>query len=210
MNKIIKPLASFLFLLLLWQLYIPKLEAGSPPLKGGKLPEINLPIPKNPNEKEYLGLSGTGFFKIPQIKAKGVMIKIFNLYCPICQAIASEMNEIYQNIENNPDLMGKIKIIGIGTGNSLYEVEVYRKKNNVLYPLFPDTDFSIHKALGEVGIPYFIATKMDGEGSHEVVHTQLGGFNGAGSFLELILDTYGFKGKGLPSTKNNLAVSLPK
>jgi len=195
---------------LLWQLYIPKLEAGSPPLKGGKLPEINLPIPKNPNEKEYLGLSGTGFFKIPQIKAKGVMIKIFNLYCPICQAIASEMNEIYQNIENNPDLMGKIKIIGIGTGNSLYEVEVYRKKNNVLYPLFPDTDFSIHKALGEVGIPYFIATKMDGEGSHEVVHTQLGGFNGAGSFLELILDTYGFKGKGLPSTKNNLAVSLPK
>ena len=210
MNKIIKPLASFLFMLLLWQLYIPKLEAGSPPLKGGKLPEINLPIPKNPNEKEYLGLSGTGFFKIPQIKAKGVMIKIFNLYCPICQAIASEMNEIYQNIENNPDLMGKIKIIGIGTGNSLYEVEVYRKKNNVLYPLFPDTDFSIHKALGEVGIPYFIATKMDGEGSHEVVHTQLGGFNGAGSFLELILDTYGFKGKGLPSTKNNLAVSLPK
>ena len=209
MNKIIKPLASFLFMLLLWQLYIPKLEAGSPPLKGGKLPEINLPIPKNSKEKEYLGLSGTGFFKIPQIKAKGVMIKIFNLYCPICQAIASEMNEIYQNIENNPDLMGKIKIIGIGTGNSLYEVEVYRKKNNVLYPLFPDTDFSIHKALGEVGIPYFIVTKMDGEGSHEVVHTRLGEFSDTGLFLEMILDAYGLKEKGSPSKNNNLAVSLP-
>jgi len=28
---------------------------NSPPVKGGKFPVINLPIPKNPNERQYLG-----------------------------------------------------------------------------------------------------------------------------------------------------------
>jgi len=78
------------------------------PVKGGKLPIISLPIPKNSYEKIYLGLSGEGFFKISQIKAKGVLIKIFNLYCPICQSTALAMAEIYHQIENNPDLKNKI------------------------------------------------------------------------------------------------------
>jgi hypothetical protein len=54
--------------------------AGSPPQKGGVLPEIDLPIPQNPTHKTYLGLSGEGVFKIPQIKAEVVIIEIFSMY----------------------------------------------------------------------------------------------------------------------------------
>jgi len=200
----------FIILFIAFFLSNPALAAPLSPIKDGKLPAINLPIPKNPDEKRYLGLSGTGFFKIPQIKAKGVVIKTFNLYCPICQSVASDMNEIYRNIETNPDLKGKIKIIGIGIGNSLNEVEVYRNTNNILYPLFPDKDFNIHKALGEVRTPYVIAIKMEVDGSHKVFHTQLGGFNDAGLFLELMLDACGLKEKGPPSKEDNLAISFPK
>jgi hypothetical protein len=39
-----------------------------------------LPIPKDPAEKAYLGLSGDGFFKVTQIKAEVVVIEIFSLY----------------------------------------------------------------------------------------------------------------------------------
>lgn len=55
-------------------------SAGSPPQKGGVLPEINLAVPKNPTHRNYLGLSGGGLFKIPQIKAEVVIIEIFSMY----------------------------------------------------------------------------------------------------------------------------------
>ncbi|MBW2602227.1 MAG: hypothetical protein JRD47_09970 [Deltaproteobacteria bacterium] len=44
------------------------------------LPEINLPVPKNPAHRSYLGLSEEGNFKIPQIKADVVIIEILNVY----------------------------------------------------------------------------------------------------------------------------------
>ncbi len=69
--------------------------ADKPPQKGESLPVINLPIPKSPAEKSYLGLSGEGSFKIPQIKAKVVIIEIFSMYCPYCQKDAPGINELY-------------------------------------------------------------------------------------------------------------------
>jgi hypothetical protein len=54
--------------------------AGSPLTKGGMLPDIDLPIPDDPAHKAYLGLSGEGLFKIPQIRAELVIIEIFSMY----------------------------------------------------------------------------------------------------------------------------------
>jgi thiol-disulfide isomerase/thioredoxin len=161
--------------------------ADKPPQKGEALPAMNLPIPKSPGEKSYLGLSGEGSFKIPQIKAKVVIIEIFSMYCPYCQKDAPGVNELYSLIENDPDLKKKIKLIGIGAGNSTFEVGVYKKTYTVPFPLFPDQDFTIHKACGDVRTPYFIVVKINEDGSHLIVHSQLGGYPGAKSFLELVL-----------------------
>lgn len=73
-----------------------------PPAKGGVLPRIGLPVPKDPGEKSYLGVSGSGFFRIPQIKAKVVIIEIFSMYCPQCQKIAPGVDELYHLIESRP------------------------------------------------------------------------------------------------------------
>jgi thiol-disulfide isomerase/thioredoxin len=163
------------------------LAAVSSPQKGGVLPVIKLPIPKSPEEKGYLGLSGNGFFKIPQIKAKVVIIEMFSMYCPFCQKDAPGINELYQMIENNPDIKTKIKLIGIGAGNSPYEVGVFKKTYNVPFPLFPDKDFTIHKACGEVRTPYYIAVKINDDGTHQIILSQLGDFQGAEPFLDSIL-----------------------
>src|SRR4030067_1771351 len=114
-------MTSFVTASLFFTLQGLSFAATPQPVKGGKLPVISLPIPKNSVEKIYLGLSGDGFFKIQQIKAKAVVIKVFNLYCPICQSTASAMAELYHRIEKNPDLQGKMKLIGIGAGNNLLE-----------------------------------------------------------------------------------------
>ena len=169
------------------------LAANLPPVKGSVLPPIKLPVPEDPDEKEYLGLPGGIFFRIPQIKARVVIIEIFSLYCPKCQKIAPGIDKLYYLIESNPDLRNKIKLIGIGAGDSRYEVDVFKKTFNTPFPLFPDNDFTIHKALGDVRSPYFIVIKINKDGTHEVVHSELDSFEEAQTFLELIVTTSGLK-----------------
>ena len=181
-------LVAVALLLLVWN---PSLAGNLPPAKGGVLPLIKLPVPKDPGEKSYLGLSGSGFFRIPQIKAEVVIIEIFSMYCPQCQKIAPGMDELYRLIESDPDLRNKIKLIGIGAGNSRYEVEVFKKTYNTPFPLFPDNEFAIHKALGDVRSPYFIAIKINKDGTHKVVHSELDSFKEAHAFLESILGASG-------------------
>ena len=161
--------------------------ADKPPQKGETLPSIQLPAPKSPVEKSYLGLSREGFFTIPQIKARVVIIEIFSMYCPYCQKDAPGVNELYQLIEKDPDLKKDIKLIGIGAGNTPYEVGIYKKTYTVAFPLFSDQDFTIHKACGEVRTPYFIVVKINEDGSHRIVHSQLGEYPGPKPFLDLIL-----------------------
>jgi peroxiredoxin len=191
LNKIVRSFAIILFLFL--ALIHSTFAASLSPEKGEKLPAINLPVPKDPYEKSYLGLSGKEHFKIPQIKAQAVIVTILSLYCPVCQSTAPAVTELYHSIENNPDLRDRVKLIGICAGNSPYEMEVLKETYHIPFPLFPDQDFSIHRALGDVRTPYFIAIKMNGDGSHEVVHTQLGGFTEAGPFLEIMLEAFGLQ-----------------
>ena len=189
-----KKLVPLTIMALLFSIIIlSAMAANKPPEKGEVLPVINLPVPKNPDERNYLGLSGSGLFKIPQIKAKVVIIEIFSMYCPYCQKDAPGVNELYRLIENNAGVKNKIKLIGIGAGNSSYEVEVFKKTYTVPFPLFPDKDFTIHQACGEVRTPYFMVVKINDDGTHQIVHSQLGNYPGAEPFLDLVLKASGLK-----------------
>jgi peroxiredoxin len=171
---------------------VPTLSA-SPPQKGKAFPEINLTIPEDSGHRDYLGLAGQGEFAIPQIKAEAVIIEIYSMYCPHCQREAGRVNELYQAIEQSPKYKGRLKVIGIGTGNSAFELEVFRKKYTVPFPLFPDADYSIHKRLGEVRTPYFIGVKIKEDGTNEVFYSKLGGFKKADDFLQLMVKLSGIK-----------------
>jgi len=72
-------------------------------------------------------------------------------------------------------------------------VGIYKKTYSVPFPLFPDQEFTIHKVCGEVRTPYFIVVKINEDGSHLVVHSQLGEYPGAKPFLELVLKSSGLK-----------------
>jgi peroxiredoxin len=163
--------------------------AGSPPAVGGILPDIKLSMPKDMADKNYLGLGifGFGSFTIPEIKANVVIIEIFSMYCPYCQREAPNVNQLYEKIEQNPALKGKIKIIGIGVGNTSYEVGTFKKKYNVSFPLFADADYVIHKMVGEVRTPYFIGVKMNQDGSHQVIYSKLGEMEGVDQFLATMI-----------------------
>ncbi len=159
--------------------------------RGDALPAIKLPVPRSPAAKGYLGLTAGESFTVSQIKAEVLIIEIFNMYCSLCQGEAPLVNEFYQLINKDPSLKKKIKMIGIGAGNTPLEVEVFRKNYQVLFPLFPDEDYVIHKAVGEVRTPFFICAKKNADGSLKVFHTNLGSFRDAAQFLKQVVTLSG-------------------
>ena len=163
--------------------------ASSPPVVGGTLPDITLAAPKDSVGKNYLdlGFFGFGTFKIPDIKAKVVIIEIFSMYCPYCQREAPNVNQLYAKIEQNAALKGKIKIIGIGAGNTSYEVGTFKNKYNVPFPLFADADYVIHKMVGEVRTPYFIGVKINPDGTNRVIYSKLGAIGSVDDFLSTLI-----------------------
>jgi len=161
---------------------------NTPPKAGSALPEMELLKPGDSAYIKYLGLpAGGASFKVNQIKAKVVIIQIFSMYCPYCQADAPNVNRLYGLIENNPQFKDKIKIIGIGVGNSQFEVGVFKKKYKVEFPLIPDADFKIHKIVGEVRTPYFVVAKLDGSKPPQVIYSKLGAHEDVEVFLAQIV-----------------------
>ena len=129
------------------------------PSTGEQFPDITLAVPDAPAHKDYLGLKGKGSFRISQIKAELLIIEIFSMYCPYCQKEAPNVNDLYRIISGRDDLRDKIKIIGIGAGNTPLEVDVFRKKYDIEFPLFSDESFSVHTVTGSVRTPYFFVIR---------------------------------------------------
>jgi peroxiredoxin len=169
-------------------LFVFSLAASNPSASGDTVAMIKLPVPSNPDERKYLGVSGKGFFRIPQVKADMIVMEIFSLYCPQCQTAAPEVNVFYQMIQEVSDFKNRIKMIGIGAGNSVLEVNAFREKHGVPFPLFPDQDFTIHKLLGEVRTPYFMIVRFDKNRSSQVIYAKEGAFGEAENFLQQIME----------------------
>ncbi len=158
-----------------------------PPQVGSSLPEMKLSKPADSGDLKYLGLSGSGTFTADQVKAQVLIIQIFSMYCPYCQKDAPNVNRFFGLIENNPRLKGKIKILGIGVGNTQFEVNTFKKKYKVEFPLVPDNDFIIHKIVGEVRTPYFMVVKLTGAKKLEVVYSKLGAHENVEAFLAEVI-----------------------
>ena len=158
-----------------------------PPQVGSSFPEMKLPKPADSGDLKYLGLSGSGMFTVDEVKGQVLIIQIFSMYCPYCQRDAPNVNRFFGLIENNPRLKGKIKILGIGVGNSQFEVNTFKKKYKVEFPLVPDNDFIIHKIVGEVRTPYFMVVKLNGAKKLEVVYSKLGAHENVEAFLDEVI-----------------------
>jgi peroxiredoxin len=158
-----------------------------PPPEGGGFPDIGIPVPSGAEAQSYLGVKSQGTFTVSQVKAEMVIFEVFSMYCPHCQKEAPSVNELYRLIDSRSELKGKVKIVGIGAGNSSFEVDLFKKKYNISFPLIPDPDFSLHRALGEVRTPYFIAVKIPADGQPKVLYSKVGSPGEPGPFLESLV-----------------------
>jgi hypothetical protein len=183
-------LFSLIVMLLFWDISCKAflVKVPSPSDNKPSFPIFELPIPKNDAEAKYLGISGTGNFKITQIKSPILIIEIFNMTCAHCQDATPLVHRLYLAIQARLDLKEKIKIIGIGTNNDPDEVDFFQKNYHVPFPLFPDPHDVISKKLGGVTLPTFIGVKNNGDGTMEKFLVQSGAFRDVNSFLAEILE----------------------
>ena len=84
-----------------------------------------------------------------------------------------------------------IRVIGIGVGNTAFEVNTFREKFAIPFPLFPDPDFKIYSALGKVRTPFYIGIKKEKKGIGKIFLVHLGGFGSVGEFLQQIVQESG-------------------
>lgn len=170
----------------------PAVHAG-PVGVGDPLPAISLASPEVEAQRAYLGLKEAGPFSLTDIAAELVIVEIFSMYCPHCQREAPKVNQLYQLLLDTPELRHRVKLIGIGVGNSPMEVDFFKDTYEVRFPLFPDGDFAIHKALGEPRTPYFMGIKIGPDRKASLVYANLGGFEDPADFVKEIMTKAGLQ-----------------
>ena len=134
-----------------------------PLLAGSQLPRFTLPAPDSQQTSSYLGLETMAPYTISQIGAKLVIIEIISALCPRCQANAPAVNRLYQVIQQDPALARDVKIIGICCGNDKRQIDAFKKNFRVPFPLFPDDNLSISKAVGVTETPTMVLVARSGE-----------------------------------------------
>ena len=191
-----KKFPSIIFFALLLISYIAGLQpsmAAECPQKGEVFPSIALPTPKDVHARSYLGLKETNHFTISDVKAEIVILEVFSMYCPYCQKEAPLVNDLYNMINESQNIKDKIRIIGVGAGNTEFEVQVFSSTYSIPFPLISDESFSFHKAIGEVRTPYFFVIKINPDGSNVIIYSKGGTIKAPETFLELILSESGLK-----------------
>lgn len=159
------------------------------------LPSITLSIPENPQHRDYLGIDGNGGeeFILDEIDADILIIELFSMYCPYCQAEAPLVNELHSLARQQEEKGITIKIIGLGASNSQFEVEQFGKKYAIEFPLFPDKNLGMYKKLGGEGTPGFLGCLIKEGRQSEIILRQSGGFDSADTFLHRLLQQAGYK-----------------
>lgn len=155
------------------------------------LAELRLdPSEESKTAASYLGIRGKETFTLPQISAKTLIIEVFSMYCPHCQADAPEVNKLYRRIQETPSLKNNVKIMGVGAGNTTFEVNLFRDKFKVPFPVFPDEDFAVQKACSQkLRTPLFVVAKPDAKKKRlTILHVHVGKIDDADKFLKQIKD----------------------
>lgn len=154
---------------------------------GTAVETVTLAVPADAAERLYLGVKATaGRFALSDIAGDILIVEIFSMYCPHCQRHAPKANELFAIIEADGKLKGRVKLIGIGVGNSAYEVGFFKNKYKIPFPLFDDTGSVLLGRLEGIRTPTFFAFKKTG-GRFKAFFVEQGPHDDPRGFLDRVL-----------------------
>lgn len=131
---------------------------------GDVIERLVLPVPSDAADRSYLGINrSAGQFTLADIGADIIIVEIFSMYCPHCQKHAPIANRLHEIIEADKTTRGRVKLIGIGVGNSAFEVKFFRKKYGVPFPLVDDGNSLVLNSLTGIRTPTFFGVRKTGK-----------------------------------------------
>ena len=144
--------------------------ATSPPPNPA---DYRFTVPQSEADRNYLGLhSEATSFQLEDIQCEVLVIDCFDMYCHLCQAGAGHVNELYR-LGQDQGLAHRVKFIGLGVGDTPFEVSTYMEKFKVPFPLFPDRRTLNARKFGELKLPnLIILRKLSGQ--FDVIHRSPG------------------------------------
>lgn len=148
---------------------------------GDVLPPSTVMAPITDEYADILQVPKGQPFQLTDIKAPFLLVQLFSMYCPHCQREAPHMNDMYAQVLKSGQ-GEKLAILGIGTGNSEFETNYFRKQYDVPFPLSPDPDYALQEVTGRVGTPYYILSKRVGD-DWEIIFLQEGTFEDTQTIL---------------------------
>ena len=124
-----------------------------------------LPLPDDARMRAYLGIQTGRSFRLADIPTDILLVEVFDMYCPHCQREAPNVNRLYRRIAAEPSPAVRVKLIGIGIGNTAYEVGLFGKTFDVPFPLFPDRSRHYVQHLAVRQTPTFVGFVRETDGT---------------------------------------------
>ena len=153
--------------------------------------QVKLNVPSDADARSYLGIDQkAGQFALSDIDAEIIIVEIFSMYCPYCQKHAPEANRLYREITAVSAMGKKVKLLGIGVGNSPFEVKFFKKKYSIPFPLFDDANSAVLNSLQGLRTPTYFAVRKNGR-ALTPFFMQQGAYDDAKVFLQTVLKKSG-------------------
>jgi peroxiredoxin len=129
---------------------------------GDFFPDFPFPMTLSRSEIGYLGLPMRWLgltkgetFSLKDVKADLIILEYTNKYCFSCQLQAPVMNQLFEMVEKDEQLRGKVKFLAVGAGNNQNEVDSFKAEKKVPFPVVPDPKFLAYEAIGDPGATPF-------------------------------------------------------
>jgi thiol-disulfide isomerase/thioredoxin len=156
--------------------------AEAEPKVGQMVPNVKFEGTITPEGSKYLGLAKQGPFTLKDVKAPYVLVEQFNTSCPHCMAQAPVMDQLFELVQKDAALKGKLKFLGTGQGNQEVQVKMWKAFHKVPFALVPDPNSAFGKALNFT--PYPVTVVLDKTG--KILFVNIGTFDNADEVLQKI------------------------
>ncbi|MGJ8649637.1 MAG: peroxiredoxin family protein [Opitutaceae bacterium] len=109
---------------------------------------LQLPAPSSKQGKIALGLAADKtHFQLGELEADLLVVMVFDMYCHVCHQSSENMQAVADRLQNDPNIKS-VCILGLGRGDTDFEVQTFVKKLELEFTCVADRDKSVTDALG--------------------------------------------------------------
>jgi thiol-disulfide isomerase/thioredoxin len=154
----------------------PLLAAEVEPTVGQVLGPVTFAAPMSAADAQYLGLGKPGQFTLKDVKSPYVLVEQFNTSCPHCMHEAPILNQLFNLVQQDPSLKGKLKFMAAAQSSDTGPVMAWKALQKVPFPVLPDPNSALGKALNFT--PYPVTFVVDNK-SGKIVWVEVGALDNA-------------------------------